>query len=170
MPPSRSSTAPVAPPPPAAARPRGCTNFLLHQLVRRLDQLYDAELAKAGLKTTQYSLLSHVVRLGPVRPGVLARAMKMQPSTLTRNLQPLVTAGWVTVGAGDDARSRSVQATTSGRDKHQQAQRHWKTVQQALNQRLGETQVVALHQQLDAVMTGLSSSDDGIATGDDHAH
>jgi DNA-binding MarR family transcriptional regulator len=99
----------------------------------------------------------------------LAKAMKMQPSTLTRNLQPLVAAGWVTIGAGDDARSRKVSVTPGGRDKHQQAQLHWKTVQQALNQRLGEAQVAALHQQLDTAMAGLSWSDDGSATGHDHA-
>ena len=39
------------------AAPRGCTNFRLRQLMRRLDQHYDAELSKAGLRTTQYSLL-----------------------------------------------------------------------------------------------------------------
>ncbi|MEO7938117.1 MAG: MarR family winged helix-turn-helix transcriptional regulator, partial [Burkholderiaceae bacterium] len=145
MPAPRSTAASAASPP---AKPRGCTNFLLHQLVRQLDQLYDAELAKAGLRTSQYSLLSHVVRLGPIRPGELARAMQLQASTVTRNLQPLQAAGWVVVGEGDDARSRSVSATDSGRDKHRQAQRHWKAVQLELNQRLGEAQVAALHQQL----------------------
>ncbi len=151
---SRSPAAPA----PGTAKPRGCTNLLLHQLVRQLDQLYDAELAKAGLKTTQYSLLSYVVRLGPIRPGALARAMKVQPSTLTRNLQPLQAAGWVAVGAGDDARSRSVWATDSGREKHQQAQRHWKAVQLELNRRLGESQVAALHLQLDQAMASLATA------------
>ena len=155
MSPNRSLAAsPVSPP--QAARPRGCTNLLLHRLVRRLDQLYDAELAKAGMTTGQYSLLSHVVRLGPVRPGMLASAMQMQPSTVTRNLQVLVAAGWVVVGAGDDARSRSVQATDSGREQHRLAQRHWKTVQFAFNRRLGDAQVHALHQQLGAAMASLS--------------
>lgn len=162
MPSTRSSERPAVAPP-ETGRPRGCTNLLLHQLVRRLDPLYDAELAKAGLTTAQYSLLSHVVRLGPIRPGVLASAMKMQPSTLTRNLQVLVAAGWVVVGAGDDARSRHVQATDSGRDKHRQAQRHWKTVQLELNRRLGDAQVAALHQQLGAVMAALSAPADAPA-------
>lgn len=152
-----SSPTPDAPP--ASARPRGCTNLLLHQLVRQMDQLYDAELARAGMTTAQYSLLSHVVRLGPVRPGVLAGAMKMQPSTLTRNLQVLVAAGWVVVGAGDDARSRNVQATDSGREQQRLAQRHWKTVQLAFNQRLGDAQVQALHQLLGAAMASLSQAD-----------
>ncbi|MCZ4313588.1 MarR family winged helix-turn-helix transcriptional regulator [Comamonadaceae bacterium G21597-S1] len=151
-----NASRPPATPASVTVKPRGCTNLLLHQLVRQLDQLYDAELGKSGLKTTQYSLLSHVVRLGPIRPGALARAMKMQPSTLTRNLQLLQAAGWVAVGAGDDARSRSVSATDSGREKHQQAQRHWKAVQLELNRRLGESQVAALHLQLNQAMAGLA--------------
>lgn len=142
---------------PVKPEPRGCTNFLLHQLVRRMDRLYDAELAKAGLRTSQYSLLSHVVRLGPVRPGVLAQAMKMQPSTLTRNLRPLVLAGWVDVGGGHDARSRSVTATDTGRVKHLQAQRHWKRVQQRVNGLLGADSVVLLHQQLAHVMDAIAA-------------
>ena len=100
-----------------------CTNFKLRQLVRRVNQHYDAEVAQSGLRTTQYSLLTHVARLGPVRPVDLALAMKMTASTLSRNLQPLVAAGWLSVGAGADARSRLVQITDAGRVKRAQAQR-----------------------------------------------
>ena len=62
-------------PPATAARPQGCTNFKTRQLSRLLSRHYDAELAACGLKTTQYSLLSHVVQLGPIAPGELARRM-----------------------------------------------------------------------------------------------
>ena len=81
----------------APVLPQGCTNFKLRQLMRRVANHYDAEMAKCGLKTTQYSLLSHVLKLGPIRPGDLATEMKMDASTLTRNLRPLVDAGWVTL-------------------------------------------------------------------------
>ncbi len=124
----------------------GCTNFRLRQLMRRLDQHYDAELAKAGLKTTQYSLLSHVQKLEPVSPGALAQAMKMQPSTLTRNLDSLVRAGWVLLGAGRDARSRSVTCTAAGHDKRAQAQRHWRAAQESLAAAVGAAQLAQLHQ------------------------
>ena len=89
-------------------KPQGCTNLKLRQLSRAVTRHYDAYVAPTGLKNTQYSLLSHVVLLGPMRPGELAARMKLDPSTLTRNLQPLVAAGWVEQGPGDDARSRSV--------------------------------------------------------------
>ena len=58
-----------------------------------MTQHYDLELVKAGLKTSQYSLLSHVFKLGPIRPGDLAQAMTLGASTLTRNLKPLLDAG-----------------------------------------------------------------------------
>src|SRR3954471_15817652 len=73
-----------------AVKPQGCTNLKLRQLMRRVAQLYDAEVGKTGLRTTQYSLLSFVCKLGPIRPSDLARGMKMDASTLTRNLKPLL--------------------------------------------------------------------------------
>ncbi|GKS96757.1 MarR family transcriptional regulator [Acidovorax sp. SUPP2825] len=133
----------------APQKPRGCTNLKLRQVTRLVTQHYDTEVGKTGLKTTQYSLLSHIQNLGPVRPGDLARAMRMDASTLTRNLRPLQDAGWVEVAAGDNARSRSVQLTESGRAKRQEAQRHWRIAQEALNERLGVAHVAALHALLD---------------------
>jgi DNA-binding MarR family transcriptional regulator len=145
----------------ADTRPQGCTNFKLRQLVRRVSHLYDAEVGKAGLKTTQYSLLSHVLKLGPVRPGDLAAAMTMDASTLTRNLKPLLAAGWLQMTAGEDGRSRLVHITEAGRDKRAEAQRHWKAAQQALNQRLGVERVGAIHALVDESLALLDPVPEG---------
>jgi DNA-binding MarR family transcriptional regulator len=145
----------------ATAKPQGCTNFKLRQLARRVSQLYDAELAKAGLKTTQYSLLSHVLRLGPIRPGDLAHAMTLDASTLTRNLKPMVDAGWLELSAGDDARSRLVHITDAGRDKRAEAQRHWKAAQESLNQLLGIDAVRSLHALVDDSLQRLTPQQAG---------
>ena len=150
-------------PPASAARPQGCTSFKLRQLTRRVGQHYDARLAEAGLKTTQYSLLSHVLKLGPVRPVDLAAAMTMDASTLTRNLKPLVAAGWLEVGPGDDARSRRVRITPAGAALRAQAQRRWHAAQESLNATLGPERVVALHDLIDQSLALLASG----ANGDD---
>lgn len=158
-----SALAPVAPPV-ATGLPQGCTNFKLRQLMRRVANHYDVEMARCGLKTTQYSLLSHVLKLGPIRPGDLAAEMKMDASTLTRNLRPLVDAGWVTLEAGTDARSRLVHITDTGRDKRAEAQRHWKAAQLALNDALGADRVVALHALVDdslALLAALPNQEAG---------
>ncbi|MBD9530289.1 winged helix-turn-helix transcriptional regulator [Comamonas sp. CMM01] len=133
-----------------AIKPQGCTNLKLRQLSRIVTRHYDSFVADVGLKITQYSLLSHVVKLGPIRPGDLARRMQMDASTLTRNLQPLAALGLLTVGAGADARSRLVSATEAGIAKQTQAQQAWKAAQQALNEQLGSERVVALHALLDS--------------------
>lgn len=129
----------------AKTSPQGCTHLQLRQLMRRVARLYDAELALAGLKTTQFSLLTALDKLGPAQPGQLARTLQLQPSTLTRNLQPLVAAGWVEQGPGGDGRSRLVQLTEAGRAKRAEARQRWKSAQLELNRLLGDARVVALH-------------------------
>ena len=155
-----------ATPTPAPVLPQGCTNFKLRQLMRRVAAHYDAEMARCGLKTTQYSLLSHVLKLGPIRPSDLAAAMTMDASTLTRNLRPLVEAGWVALRAGADARSRLVHITDAGRDKRAEAQRHWKAAQLSLNDALGTERVAALHVLVDDSLALLAALPDAEA---DHA-
>lgn len=141
------------------ATPKGCTNFKTRQLSRLLSRHYDAELARAGLKTTQYSLLSHVLRLGRIAPGELARRMGLDASTLTRNLQPMLAAGWLLQEAGADARSRFVTITPAGRDKQAAAQRHWKAAQQNINAALGSERVAALHALLDECTARLQAGE-----------
>ena len=148
-----------------AVKPQGCTNLKLRQLMRRVAQLYDAEVGKTGLRGTQYSLLSYVVKLGPVRPVDLAREMKLDASTLTRNLRPLITGGLLVLEPGADARSRLVSATAAGREKRQEAQRRWRVAQESLNERLGVRRVVALHALLDECQDLLADLPEG--DGDD---
>jgi DNA-binding MarR family transcriptional regulator len=134
----------------AVATPQGCTNLKLRQLGRMVGRHYEAFVAPTGLKGTQYSLLSHVVKLGPLRAGDLAAAMQLEASTLTRNLQPLLRDGLLVMQPDpDDARSRLVVATSAGHDLRAKAQRAWKQAQLALNDKLGVARVAALHVLLD---------------------
>jgi DNA-binding MarR family transcriptional regulator len=144
----------------STAQPHGCTNLKLRQLSRAVTRHYDAYVTRTGLKNTQYSLLSHVLLLGPIRPVELARRMKLDASTLTRNLQPLVAQGWVEVGPGGDARSRSIAATDAGRAKRAEAQRAWKQAQLALNAKLGDARVARLHDLLDACLAEFDTTEE----------
>ena len=143
-----------------AVQPRGCTNFKLRQLSRAVTRHYDAYVARTGLKNTQYSLLSHVVLLGPIQPVELARQMKLDASTLTRNLQPLLAQGWVVQRPGADGRSRRIEATDAGRAKRAEGQRAWKQAQPALNARMTPQRVVALHVLVDEMLAALDAGDD----------
>jgi DNA-binding MarR family transcriptional regulator len=163
---TEAHTARVAKPAPRATgrsdapgpAPAGCSSFKLRQLSRRVSQHFDRIVGAAGLKTTQYSLLSHIVKLGPVRPGDLAVQMEMDASTLTRNLQPLVALGWAELGPGDDGRSRCVTATEAGRAKRTEAQREWKRAQLALNEQLGAARVARLHALIDECLAAMNDT------------
>lgn len=144
---------------PTTRQPQGCTNLQLRQLMRRVAQHYDSELAQAGLKTTQYSLLSAAHALGPARPGDLAASLKMDASTLTRNLKPLIAAGWLRMTPGPDGRSRTVALTPEGLAKRNEAKQRWKTAQLRLNALLGEDRVLALHDLIQDTMDRLAQAE-----------
>jgi DNA-binding MarR family transcriptional regulator len=153
--------------PPAPAAIRGCSSFRLRQLSRRVSQQFDQVMSQVDLKTSQYSLLSLVVQLGPVRPSRLAAAMEMDASTLTRNLRPLMAQGWVQLGPGADGRSRLVSITEAGRAKRLAAQREWKRAQTAFNQQLGDDRVRRLHAVIDECLAQLNDEPGRAALGVD---
>lgn len=157
---------PALPPAAVATAPRGCTNHRLRTLLRRVSRLYDAEIAQAGIKGTQFSLLCNVAAFEPVMPSELARRMGLDLSTLTRNLGVLAASGLVAQGPGNDARSRSITLTSAGRDKQQEAKRHWKRAQLKLNDTLGAARVAALHALIDDSLARLDGAGD---PGDDDA-
>jgi DNA-binding MarR family transcriptional regulator len=148
-----------------APRPTGCTHFKLRQLLRAVARHYDAQMSLAGLKGTQYSLLSHVVAFEPVGPAELAQRMGLDASTLTRNLKVLIDLGWVTQGPGRDARSRLVRMTVDGRAKHAEAKGCWKRAQRSLREKLGEGQVAALHALIDHGLARLGDVESGAEIG-----
>lgn len=137
-----------------------CTHVKVRQLMRRLDQHYDGEVAACGLKTTQYSLLSSAMRSGPVRSVDLAAQLRMTPSTLSRNLRPLIAQGYVELQAGDDARCHLVVVTPVGAAKVEAARGNWRCAQQALQARLGTDRVKQLHALIDDAMAMLDAPSD----------
>ena len=152
---------------PAELKALGCTNLRLRQMMRRVAHHYDLEMAKAGLKTTQYSLLTYVLKLGPLRPGELARGLKLSASTLTRNMRPLIDAGWLALEPGTDARSRTVTITAEGRVKREEARHRWKAAQDRLNALLGTERVMALHTLINDSLALLSALPTDAESGDE---
>jgi DNA-binding MarR family transcriptional regulator len=52
----------------------------------RITQFYNQHLAAAGLRTTQYSILARLRRLGPMTINALADELVMDRTTLGRNI------------------------------------------------------------------------------------
>src|SRR5260370_21650911 len=74
---------------------RDCVMTRWRMTNRILSAIYDEELRRFGLKSSQLSLLVAVTKAGPVRRIELGRALSLDPSTLTRNLAELLKHGWI---------------------------------------------------------------------------
>ncbi len=103
-----------------------------------MSRLYDDELRVVGLRTTQYSLLRVLEQVGEMRQGDLGEVASLDQTTLTRNLRPLLKAGWVAVRSGADRREKRVALTEAGTAKLAQARPAWERAQARLQQLLPE--------------------------------
>jgi DNA-binding MarR family transcriptional regulator len=133
-----------------------CTCLLLRRAARRVTQLYDDHLRPAGLKTTQFSLLAQLRHADGLAIGELADRMSMDRTTLTRNLGPLVSAGWIAQRPDPaDRRRTRLALTDDGRRTLREAAPCWREAQRALREQLGEPRVGTLHAAIDATLEHL---------------
>ena len=87
--------------------------------------------------------------------GTLASTLGMDRTTLTRNLKPLLAAGWITTQRGEDARQKWVRLSRSGRGLLVRARPHWHAAQVQLETLFGAAPTAQLHAtlaRLDAVL------------------
>jgi DNA-binding MarR family transcriptional regulator len=109
-----------------------CLCNALRQASRSVSRLYDDEMRKVGLRTTQYSLLRLLTHSGEVRQRDLGGLTLLDETTLTRNLRPLVVAGWVALRTGEDRREKLVTITDQGRAKLDEAFPAWERAQKRM--------------------------------------
>ena len=117
-----------------------CLCNALRQASRAVSRLYDEELRGVGLRTTQYSLLRYLRHCAEVRQRDLGAKTSLDETTLTRNLRPLIDAGWVSIEAGEDRREKFVSLTAAGATKLTQARPAWERAQERMRARLPKAQ------------------------------
>jgi DNA-binding MarR family transcriptional regulator len=113
-----------------------CLCNALRQASRAVSRLYDEELRRVGLRTTQYSLLRRLSCAGEVRQRDLGGLTSLDETTLTRNLRPLIDSGWVALGVGEDRREKHIRLTEAGAAKLRQARPAWERAQERMRSRL----------------------------------
>jgi DNA-binding MarR family transcriptional regulator len=122
-----------------------CTCSALRRATRALTATYDAALKPVGLRVTQFAILRHLDRLGPIPVSRLAAEAALERTTMGRNLDPLKRRGLVAVRPGpDDPRERRVSLTEAGRAALAAATPHWRDAQARINARVDPATVAAL--------------------------
>src|SRR5271170_892857 len=91
-----------------------CIAVRLRLLNRVVTSFYDDALRPLGLKVSQLNILIVTARLGLARPAQVCAILHLDTSTLSRNVKPLQTHGWLEVVPGKDARTQPFRLTAQG--------------------------------------------------------
>lgn len=134
-----------------------CTCFQLRRAARQVSQVYDRALAVVDLSLNEYSILRHA-RREPCLLGALADSLGMERTTLTRNLRPLIDAGWLQETRGEDARQRVISITASGLKRLADAKPHWQRAQKRIDQLFGSGPAARLRADLDLLDRSLRNN------------
>ena len=100
--------------PPSQEILSGCLAGRIRLLNRTITGLYDEALRPLGLTAGQLMTLSFVESLGPMAPTELAKQLKMDKSTLSRNLARMEGHRWISISPGDSGNTQSVAITRKG--------------------------------------------------------
>ena len=130
-----------------------CNCLALRQAARHISQLYDSYLSSEGLRTTQFSILAKLNRLGPLSINQLAKSMVMDRTTLGRAIRPLERDKLLTIGAGEDSRTRSLRLTASGEARLKAAAAKWREAQRKFEMTFGARDAVELRSILERVVS-----------------
>lgn len=134
-------------------KPLECNCAALRQAARHVTRHYDQHMAPVGLRSSQFSVLTKLKRLGPLRINELAAAMGMDRTTLGRNLLPLERDGLISIGQGQgDLRSKEVTLTAAGAEKQRAGLKRWQAAQAAFEQSFGAKRSAELRALMGAVV------------------
>jgi DNA-binding MarR family transcriptional regulator len=130
-------------------RPEECNCFAIRSAARHVSQYYDRYLAATGLRTTQFSILAKLKRLGPLTINELARQMVMDRTTLGRNIKPLERDGLVSIEpAQSDRRAKELRLTKTGEKQLEAGFEAWSRAQTGFESTFGPRHAAELRRVL----------------------
>ncbi|MDR3199900.1 MAG: MarR family winged helix-turn-helix transcriptional regulator [Spirochaetales bacterium] len=112
-----------------------CTG--LRRAAKELTGYYDRMLMPSGITVNQYALLINSSRIAPCSVSKLAAAMRLERTTLVRNMKPLLSAGLLMDSSPDGSRDRQLMLTRAGRACLRTAMPLWEKAQMKIKKYMG---------------------------------
>jgi DNA-binding MarR family transcriptional regulator len=143
----------------------GCTCLRMRRATRRVTQVYDRSIEPAGLTVNQFGLLGYLfgASRAPAQAssiGSIADWLGMDPTTLNRNLKPLLAKGMVKNATDPaDGRVRIVRITDKGLRTLREALPRWRSAQADVEKVIGARSIAELNALLDLSASKLRPSE-----------
>lgn len=106
-----------------------------------MTKVYDEFLVPSNLKISQLALLRHINQLGPVSVSDLAVVIRLDRTTLVRNLKPLEKSGFVEDISTEKTRNRQLRLTDKGIETYKYSEELWEKAQSFLEEYLGKDNI-----------------------------
>lgn len=136
-------------------RPSPCNCMNMRRASRAVTQFYDDTLKPSGLTIAQLALLRHLEILEQTTISELAKKMRIDRTTLNRNMKPLADSGLIAINQGKDSRTREVMLTKKGKDAVALGWSLWGEAQRSIKEYMGEedlTKLIQLLSKLEALV------------------
>ena len=114
-----------------------CNCLNLRRASLAITEIYDHYLAPCQLSVSQFSILKHIFAMEPVNVSELAAEIRLDRTTLVRNLKPLEQQGLIHDIAQSGTRNRQLCLTAAGRERIEQANAYWELAQKRIEAQLG---------------------------------
>lgn len=121
-----------------------CNCLNMRRASQAITEIYDHYLEPACLSVSQFSILKHICAMEPVSVSELATEIRLDRTTLVRNLKPLEHQGLIHDIAQPGTRNRQLCLTTEGREKMEMANIYWNQAQDQIEAQLGHQEIKIL--------------------------
>jgi DNA-binding MarR family transcriptional regulator len=108
---------------------RDCLAVRVRLIGRAVTAIYDTALDGHGVTIAQVNLLAALGKVGPCQPSRLGDALQLERSTVSRNLNPLMSHGWVEAVSSDAKGVREVALSRAGQAKVESVMPAWRQAQ-----------------------------------------
>ncbi len=115
-----------------------CLAVRVRALNRAVTALYDDALRPHGLRVGQLNLLVAVARMGTARPGDLCRMLRMDKSTLSRDVEVMRRNGWLEVERPAGGRARPLRLSPEGQALLERVVPAWRQAQEQARTLIGD--------------------------------
>ncbi len=122
-------------------QPSLCNCLNLRRASLAITKIYDQWLAPSGLTINQFGLLKHIKFLGPVSVSDLSLEIRLDRTTLVRNLKPLEKEGLIMDLSKKGTRNRQLQLSRKGTERLKAAELLWMKAQNFIEEHLGEENI-----------------------------
>lgn len=123
-----------------------CIAVRVRLINRVVTAVYDEALRPLGIRVSQANILVAVARAGAARPADVCRGLRIDKSTLSRDVEGMKARGWLESDPPSGGRNQVLRVTPAGRELLGRSEAAWESAQSEASRLIGGPGVDALRE------------------------